>query len=148
MFNRIPKRGDKGFTLIELLIVISIIGILAAIAIPVFTSQQGKAYLTAAISDGKQVQTGLLTAVGTYSGTITSPTMTVSSTTVTVTPVSGTTVTSTVNINSTVTGSFPASPTSLVTAYCFKVTNNGQVAVFNQSGYQSTMTTCAAGVAS
>jgi type IV pilus assembly protein PilA len=51
------KEGQKGFTLIELMIVIAIIGILAAIAIPQFVSYRHKGYNTKAKSELKNYYT-------------------------------------------------------------------------------------------
>src|SRR6185436_13859465 len=51
------KNNRKGFTLIELLIVVVIIGILAAIAIPKFANTKEKAYLAAMKSDLRNMAT-------------------------------------------------------------------------------------------
>jgi len=56
--SKTTKTVRKGFTLIELLIVVVIIGILAAIAVPKFADTKEKAYLTSMKADLKNMVSG------------------------------------------------------------------------------------------
>ena len=59
MLSKLRVNNQKGFTLIELMIVIAIIGILAAIAIPNFIAYRNKSYCSRAESDAQNVLAGI-----------------------------------------------------------------------------------------
>ncbi len=60
------KQAQKGFTLIELMIVVAIIGILAAVALPAYQDYTDRARVSELILAGSSAKTGLSEGMQTY----------------------------------------------------------------------------------
>lgn len=67
----VPRRGDPGFILIELLVVMVVVGLLAAIAVPALVMQRRKAYEASAKSDVKAITSDVLAQFVDTVGTLT-----------------------------------------------------------------------------
>ena len=154
MLRKLMNR-DRGFTMIEMLITVALVGIIAAIAIPIYTGQQSQAYKATAVSDGRAWSMTATTMLMGTTGLANGGTFSVNASTGTLlldmpgaaTDYSGAVAVS--NGSSITQSGTGTNSTTNTPVWCFVVANNGQNAVFTQAGYQTSATSCStAGIAS
>jgi serine/threonine-protein kinase len=144
--------NEKGFSLTEVLVVMTIITIVALIAIPLFNNNRNKAFKQVALSDGQSIALETADLLKDYSNLGTGATFTI---------IPGSGVTKTLQINlgtgyspstlgNTVKGTIAVTNNTVVngtlqtngTSWCITSTNNNQSIVYTDQGLQPTLATC------
>jgi prepilin-type N-terminal cleavage/methylation domain-containing protein len=155
MFVKLTRpRRSAGFTLVELLAVVAVVGLLAAIAIPIFASQTSQASRAVAISDGRAWASTITTQLRSYTDFGTPPANTTTAITLGAPSSGEATLTVTMNAPTPSTSAVlteqvaVSGGTTIVASgmsgltWCFAASNNGQVAVFTETGYQAAAAGC------
>ena len=151
-FKKSKSRAMTGFSLVEIIVVVLIVSILSAVAIPKYLATRNKAYYQTASNDGASMYqeiTNVLSDTSPDFGS-TNGTIAYDPTTNTVTIALGAGATSPgsfvekLSNGTTVSGTTYASTLN----WCIDVVNNSQHAIYNQDGSQSTWTSCPIGALS